>query len=71
MEVAREDKSAGFALHGMQDEATVTTDPAAIGAEPGPGVEGGPGGHGGEPVGAGGGFRRGGGRRFEGGEKPE
>jgi small subunit ribosomal protein S6 len=71
LEVAREDKSTGFALRGMQDEAQVQTDPAAIGAEPAPGGEGGHGGHGGEPAGAGGGFRRGGGRRFEGGEKPE
>jgi len=47
----------GFALRGMQDEAAVTTDPAAIGAEPmaGEGDHGGP--------------RRG--RRFETADKPE
>ena len=53
LKVAREDTGNGFALRGMQDEATVQTDPAAIGAEPGaaPGGEegaapreGGPGG---------------------------
>jgi small subunit ribosomal protein S6 len=39
--VARDDASNGFALRGMQDEAAVQTDPAAIGGEPGvPGVPG-------------------------------
>ncbi|MBY0458392.1 MAG: 30S ribosomal protein S6, partial [Gemmataceae bacterium] len=32
LQVAREDQSNGFALRGMQDEQTVQTDPAAIGA---------------------------------------
>jgi small subunit ribosomal protein S6 len=71
MEVARDDGSNGFAVRGMQDEATVTTDPAAIGGEPAPGGEGD---RGGEPVGAGGGRRfggGGGGRRFDGGDKPQ
>lgn len=36
LEVAREDQGNGFALRGMQDEATVQTDPAAIGGEPVP-----------------------------------
>jgi small subunit ribosomal protein S6 len=44
LQVAREEQSNGFALRGMQDEATVQTDPAAIGAEPAAGVEGGEGG---------------------------
>lgn len=64
LQVARDDAGHGFALRGMQDEAAVTTDPAAIGAEPLPGGEGG-GDHGGH-----GGPRRGG-RRFETAEKPE
>ncbi len=34
--IARDDASNGFALRGMQDEATVQTDPAAIGMEPVP-----------------------------------
>ena len=34
LEVAREDGGNGFALRGMQDEAAVQTDPAAIGGEP-------------------------------------
>src|SRR4029079_13888505 len=46
MQIAREDASNGFAVRGMRDEAAVTTDPAAIGAEPGMpalgGDEGGP-----------------------------
>lgn len=33
LQVARDDGSNGFALRGMQDEATVQTDPAAIGGE--------------------------------------
>jgi small subunit ribosomal protein S6 len=33
LEVAREDGASGFALRGMQDEAAVQTDPAAIGGE--------------------------------------
>jgi ribosomal protein S6 len=42
MKVAREDGGSAFALRGMQDEATVQTDPAAIGGEGLPGDEGGP-----------------------------
>jgi ribosomal protein S6 len=42
MQVAREDQGNGFALRGMQDEQTVQTDPAAIGAEPAAGVDDGP-----------------------------
>ncbi len=70
MRVARDEHGKEFAVRGMQDEAAVTTDPAAIGAEPGPGGghghghEGGEGGHG--PVG--GGPRRG---RRDLAEKPE
>ncbi len=52
MKVAREETAAAFAVRGMQDEATVQTDPSAIGAPPtfsgGEGApaprEGGPGG---------------------------
>jgi len=33
--VAREDTQNGFAVRGMQEEVTVTTDPAAIGGDPG------------------------------------
>lgn len=61
--VAREEQGHGFAVRGMQDEAAVTTDPAAIGAEPGLGE--------GEPAAAPapvGGPRRG---RREVAEKPE
>jgi small subunit ribosomal protein S6 len=36
LQVAREDTGNGFALRGMQDEAAVQTDPAAIGGEPVP-----------------------------------
>ncbi len=36
MKVAREDTGTAFALRGMQDEATVQTDPSAIGGEPVP-----------------------------------
>lgn len=36
MKVAREDTGTAFALRGMQDEAAVQTDPAAIGGEPVP-----------------------------------
>jgi small subunit ribosomal protein S6 len=67
LKVAREDAGNGFALRGMQDEAAVQTDPAAIGGEPGaPGGEEG----GGPPhrEGGGGPPRRG---RREMAEKPE
>jgi small subunit ribosomal protein S6 len=64
LSVAREDTGHGFALRGMQDEAAVQTDPAAIGGEPMFGGDGEPG-HG--P--GGGGPRRG--RRPEMAEKPE
>jgi small subunit ribosomal protein S6 len=66
--VAREEAGNGFAVRGMQDEAAVQTDPAAIGGEPGlpPGVGGE--GEGAHPPREGGGPRRG---RREGGEKPE
>jgi len=72
--VARDDASNGFALRGMQDEAAVQTDPAAIGGgEPGvAGMPGGEGEGGGPPApregGGGGGPRRG---RREMAEKPE
>ena len=67
LQVAKEDASNGFAVRGMHDEATVTTDPAAIGGDAMMGMgEGEPMGVGG---GGGGGPRRG--RRFEGGDKPE
>lgn len=65
MRVARDEQGTGFAVRGMQDEAAVTTDPAAIGGEPGLGGEGGDREHGG----GGGGPRRG--RRSEMAEKPE
>jgi small subunit ribosomal protein S6 len=66
--VAREDAGNGFAVRGMQDETAVTTDPAAIGAEPAAGGEG----EGAAPTapregGGGGGGRR----RRETAEKPE
>jgi small subunit ribosomal protein S6 len=70
--VAREDTGNGFAVRGMQDETTVTTDPAAIGLE---GIlgEAGDGPHGGRDgaprEGGGGGPRRG--RRPETTDKPE
>ena len=67
MQVAREETGTGFAVRGMQDEAAVQTDPAAIGAEPGLGGEGGE--HGPAPAPVGGGPRRG--RRPEPVEKPE
>jgi small subunit ribosomal protein S6 len=66
MKVAREDAGNGFALRGMQDEAAVQTDPAAIGGEGAIGEEGG----GGPPQpreGGGGGPRR----RREMADKPE
>lgn len=63
MQVAREDQATGFALRGMQDEQTVQTDPAAIGAEPLGGDEGGPAPRGDGPP------RRGGRRDLA--EKPE
>lgn len=63
MKVAREDASNGFALRGMQDEATVQTDPSAIGGEGMGGDEGGP-----LPREGGGGGGR---RRREMAEKPE
>jgi small subunit ribosomal protein S6 len=62
LKVAREDATNGFALRGMQDEAAVQTDPAAIGAD-GMGEEGGP-----PPPREGGGGGR---RRREMAEKPE
>jgi ribosomal protein S6 len=66
--IARDEHGKEFAVRGMQEEAAVTTDPSAIGGEPGMGIEGGDrgdrdGGHGG-----GGGPRRGG-RRPEPSEK--
>ncbi len=74
LQIAREDAGNGFAVRGMRDEAAVTTDPAAIGGEPGMmgmGDEGG-----GPPPapregggGGGGGPRRG--RRSEMADKPE
>ena len=67
MQVAREETGNGFAVRGMQDEAAVQTDPAAIGAEPGVGA--GEGEHGPAPAPVGGGPRRG--RRAEMVEKPE
>jgi small subunit ribosomal protein S6 len=76
--VARDDHGNGFAVRGMKDEAAVTTDPSAIGGEPGMmgldevGVGGGGGGHGHREGGGGGGG--GGGRRPRRGdaaEKPE
>lgn len=72
--IAREDTANGFAVRGMKDETTVTTDPAAIGGEPGmPGDEGG---HrdrdgGGHREGGGGGPRGPRGRRPEMADKPE
>lgn len=71
LQVAREDTSNGFALRGMQDEATVQTDPAAIGGEgmPMEGAGGGPPARdGGPPQRDGGPPRRG---RREMAEKPE
>jgi len=65
LEVAREEGSSGFALRGMQDEATVQTDPAAIGGEAVP-MDGET--SGGMPPREGGGPRR---PRREAGEKPE
>lgn len=61
--IAREETGNGFALRGMHEEATVTTDPAAIGGEvpPGDGMGGDRGDRGGP--------RRG--RRSEMAEKPE
>ncbi len=64
MKVAREDAGTAFALRGMQDETTVQTDPAAIGAE---GIGEGEGGGGSPPREGGGGGRR----RREMAEKPE
>jgi small subunit ribosomal protein S6 len=75
--VAREDAGNGFAVRGMKDEATVTTDPTAIGVgmmmEEGGGRDGG----GGREGGGGGGREGGGGgrgprpRRGEISDKPE
>eukprot|EP01136_Pigoraptor_vietnamica_P024134 Opistho-1_new@76858 len=42
--IARDEHGKEFAVKGMQDEAQVQTDPAAIGAEPLPGTEGAEGG---------------------------
>jgi small subunit ribosomal protein S6 len=68
--VARDDASNGFALRGMQDEAAVQTDPAAIGGEAGvPGVPGGEGEGGGPPAPREGGPPRRGRREMA--EKPE
>jgi len=68
MQIAKEEAGHGFALRGMQDEASVTTDPAAIGMEPGEGMD-----HGGRgdrgDRGEGGGHRRG--PRREMADKPE
>ena len=61
LQVAREDTGNGFALRGMHEEASATTDPAALGGEGGIGVEG-------EMAGVGGGPRRG---RRDHPEKPE
>ncbi len=58
--VARDDHSPAFAVRGMQDETTPTTDPAALGLPPGEG-------EGGE----GGGYRGRRGPRHEMAEKPE
>lgn len=65
--IARDDHGKEFAVRGMQEEAPVTTDPAAIGGEPGMGGMGGP--EGGDREGHGGGPRRGGFRRPEPAEK--
>jgi ribosomal protein S6 len=74
--VAREDTGNGFAVRGMKDEATVTTDPGAIGGDMmmGMGMDdmpmhGGGGRDGGGREGGGGG--RGRGRRGEMSEKPD
>ena len=67
LQIAHEETGNGFAVRGMQDEATVQTDPAAIGGEPVPmGMDG----DGSPPRegGGGGGPRRG---RREGSDKPE
>jgi small subunit ribosomal protein S6 len=69
MKVAREDAGAAFALRGMQDEAAVQTDPAAIGGEGAPAPAGGEGADGGAPAHREGG--PGGRRRREMAEKPE
>jgi small subunit ribosomal protein S6 len=61
--VARDEHGKEFAVRGMQDEAAVTTDPSAIGGEPGMMGDG-------EGIGAGGPPPRRG-RRFDGPEKPE
>jgi small subunit ribosomal protein S6 len=62
MGVAKDEAGNAFAVRGMQDEATVTTDPAAIG-------EGGE--FAGNDFGGDRGGPRRGGRRFDGPEKPE
>jgi ribosomal protein S6 len=60
--IARDEHGKEFAVRGMQEEAAVTTDPSAIGGEPGagggPGAEGGGDGHGHGGPRRGGGFRR-------------
>jgi len=68
LDIARNETGKEFAVRGMQEEAAVTTDPAAIGGEPGagPGAGAEGGGHEGH---AGGGPRRG--RRPEPAEKHE
>lgn len=64
LEVARNEQGNGFAVRGMSDEASVTTDPAAIGGDLMMGD--------GDMVGSGGGGpRRGRGPRSEMAEKPE
>ena len=67
MQVARDEAGNGFALRGMHEETTATTDPGALGGEPGMG--GGEGEVAGVGGGPGGGPRRG--RRGDHPEKPE
>ncbi len=67
--IAREDTANGFAVRGMKDEATVTTDPGAIGMDMMMGDEGGPS-HGGGGRDGGGGGREGGGGGGRGPRRP-
>lgn len=67
LDIARNETGKEFAVRGMQEEAAVTTDPAAIGGEPGGGA--GAGAEGGSQEGHPGGPRRG--RRPEPAEKHE
>lgn len=70
LQIAREDGANGFAVRGMKDEATVTTDPAAIGGDmAGGGHDEGP--RGGDRDGGGGGPRGPRGPRREMSDKPE